>query len=63
MTEWLDALARRLAPSPFQPETEALIAKYASANREANRQIAELGLVVCYAVAMIPAVALFALVG
>lgn len=63
VTEWLGAQARRISPSPFSPRTEALIAEYAPANPEENRQIAELGLVACYGLAMVPAVALFVLVG
>lgn len=63
VTEWLCAQARRTAPSPFSPGTDALIAEYAPANPEENRQIAELGLVAYYGLAMVPTVALFALAG
>ena len=58
VTEWLCAQARRIAPSPFSPETQAIIAEYAPANLEADRQITELGLVAIYGVAMVPTVAL-----
>jgi hypothetical protein len=63
VTEWLGAQARRIAPSPFSPETQAIIAEYAPAHPEADRQIAELGLVAIYGLAMVPTVALLALVG
>jgi hypothetical protein len=63
VTEWLGAQARRIAPSPFSPETQVIIAEYAPANPEANRQIAELGLVACYGVPMVPTVALWGFVG
>jgi hypothetical protein len=63
VTEWFGAQARRIAPSPFSQRTEELIAEYAPVNPEENRQIAELGLVACYGLAMVPTVALFALVG
>jgi hypothetical protein len=63
VTEWLCAQARRTAPSPFSPGTDPLIAEYAPANPEENRQLAELGLVAYYGLAMVPTVALFALAG
>ncbi len=63
VTEWLCAQARRIAPSAFSPETQAIIAEYAPANPEADRQITELGLVAIYGVAMVPTVALWGLVG
>ena len=63
LTAWIVAQVSKLAPSPFSTEAQELIAKYAPPNPEADRQFRELALVVGYALLMVPAVAIWGLVG
>ena len=63
LTDWIVAQVSRLAPSPFSPEVQVVISRYAPTRPEGDRQFRELALVVGYSALMIPAIALFAFVG
>ena len=61
VTEWIVVRVKeRVAPSPFSPGAQELIAKYAPANLEADRQVDELALVTAYALLLIPVLAVWA---
>jgi hypothetical protein len=63
MTDWIFAQASRVAPSPFSNETQELMKKYVPPHPQRDRQFRELALVVAHAVALLPAVAVWGLVG
>jgi hypothetical protein len=63
VTQWIVDQVSRLAPSPFSAKAQELIKSYAPPDPEADRQFRELALITAYALLMLPAAALWGLVG
>lgn len=63
VTQWIVAQVSRLAPSPFSPDVQGVIERYAPPDPEQDRQFRELVLVTGHAVLTILVAALWGLVG